>query len=527
MNCQDIIRLVDSGSFATLTDMQRSEAQAHADSCRHCAPLWFAHSRLSALRIPPMPPELSVRCHTLAAARVHAEPRSASRGILYAVGGVIALAAAASILVADFIGKSTQPRPQTPALATVTPHAPAPVQPTLEVSETTAAATPPMEPARKPESAKEGLPLLPAPTSVNQERFARDHMAIRKVLDLYPQLVEGPELPDDQYYVVALTMRTDGKVLHNEMEVTAEAKVQEASARLTKTTMSITGSGSYSSSPKGTEIGGRVLRGNLALQSSVVSSNFDMAKTAATVQAIVRAERPDLLLPVSRNGLNVLTLFLSDDGKIQKEHLEPLRPEEMTKPARVVRADEEAADLAQEIAGKLEMTADQFGLVGFTFMTEEPRPASEPGSAPAQPRALVVHYAWPRRATDAAPAIFQDLSIRDRGIDLKAATIIVERLMPEVFKPRREPAEGENLYLLPRPTVVLTAEGEVIRTEYLKIADMSLQTQNLAPGRVSSTATSVSLTNAAGYTADVFFCWQYTAAQQEQIDKQRLAVQGR
>ena len=103
MNCQDLSRLIDSGDFATLAGHERREGEAHARSCHHCAPLWFAHARLATLPIPPMPAELSVRCLTLAAARTQASAsRHASRRMMFVVGGLVALAAAAGMLSVKF-----------------------------------------------------------------------------------------------------------------------------------------------------------------------------------------------------------------------------------------------------------------------------------------------------------------------------------------------------------------------------------------------------------------------------------------
>src|SRR5690606_23872238 len=89
MNCQDISRIVDTGNFSELTGTQRRAAEAHALTCRHCAPTWAAHSRLSDLRIPAMPEELAASCRTLSAAP--ARIRSGYRlRRLTVVGGVVA-----------------------------------------------------------------------------------------------------------------------------------------------------------------------------------------------------------------------------------------------------------------------------------------------------------------------------------------------------------------------------------------------------------------------------------------------------
>ncbi len=122
MNCRDLTRLVDSRIFGSLTEAERRDGEAHANSCRHCAPVWVAYARLAAVRIPPMPPELATRCRTLAAARAQGSVlRFAPRGMVLAVGGFVVLAAAASVLTVHLV---TAPAPQRKEVATAQPQVP-------------------------------------------------------------------------------------------------------------------------------------------------------------------------------------------------------------------------------------------------------------------------------------------------------------------------------------------------------------------------------------------------------------------
>ena len=52
MNCQDIARLIDGGGFGAINPTDRQDAEAHAQQCRRCAPLWITHSRLAAVARP-------------------------------------------------------------------------------------------------------------------------------------------------------------------------------------------------------------------------------------------------------------------------------------------------------------------------------------------------------------------------------------------------------------------------------------------------------------------------------------------
>jgi hypothetical protein len=210
------------------------------------------------------------------------------------------------------------------------------------------------------------------------------------------------------------------------------------------------------------------------------------------------------MLPPSFEGMNVLTVYLAEDGTILRENVERIGIQDLVKKET---RPKDPAGYAKEIADKLGFSADQLGVVGFTFVAEDPKPGSTE-----RPRALGIEYAWPRRPTESEPAFVQGGRTMSAGIDTAAALVIVERLIPEAFG-LKDRSRG-------RPTVVLTAEGEVIRVEYVKNEEMHLQRPNLAPGRVNLTGpTGVELVNKAGVAADVQFIWQYTAAQWEAIDK--------
>lgn len=132
MNCRDIAHLVVERPFGSLTDAQRREAEAHAGSCRHCAPAWVAYAGLAAVRIPPMPAELATRCRALEAARPRgAVLRFAPRGVLAALGGFAVLAAAAGVATVQYVqhrAEQVAKAPQ-PSRQAVTPEPAAPLIP--------------------------------------------------------------------------------------------------------------------------------------------------------------------------------------------------------------------------------------------------------------------------------------------------------------------------------------------------------------------------------------------------------------
>jgi hypothetical protein len=512
MNCQDITRIVDARSLDTLTDIERRDAETHARACPHCAPLWFAHSRLAAARIPAMPPELSVRCLTLAARAHTSAPRHASRRIMVVVGSVIVLAAAAAMLTTKLINppaSQSQDSANAAPQSSTPPATPQPQDTQVTASQAVPEPQTPAEeqaaPRAQPSSAK--LPLLPAPFGAMNDNSARYSLALRKAAELYPDLVQGPETND--YFVVALALHPDGTVLSKAMQMATQETVQEVQNRFTKSLIDDMGAGTSAGMAKGGQLpDGRILRANLALLFSVASSDFNPAQSERRVKEVVRANRAHLMLPPSRDGMNVLTVYLADDGTILRENVELRAMAELMKQDS---KKDDPASFAKEIAARLGYSADQLGVVGFTFLADVPQPGSTE-----RPRALGIEYAWPRRPTASEPAIIRNASPRNLGINMAAALAIVERLLPEVFT-QKDRSQG-------RPTVVLTAEGEVIRVEYVKIEEMPQQMQKLAPGRVTYSGTSADLVNKAGAKADVQFIWQFTAAQKEAMDKARLAA---
>lgn len=128
MKCRDLASLVEERSFGSLSAAEQRECEAHAGSCRRCAPVWVAYARLAASRIPPMPPGLAERCRTLAVARAQGSVlRFAPRGMAIAVGGFVVLAAAAGAITVHLVNahapqpqQAAPPRPQ----ATVSPPVP-------------------------------------------------------------------------------------------------------------------------------------------------------------------------------------------------------------------------------------------------------------------------------------------------------------------------------------------------------------------------------------------------------------------
>lgn len=107
MICRDLARLVENHNPGSLPEAQRRDCEAHASACRYCAPVWVAHVRLGAVRVPRMPADLAARCRALAATRRRGSVlRFGPRGLVIGLGGCIVLAAAAAALTAHLVQRA-------------------------------------------------------------------------------------------------------------------------------------------------------------------------------------------------------------------------------------------------------------------------------------------------------------------------------------------------------------------------------------------------------------------------------------
>jgi hypothetical protein len=509
MNCQDITRLIDSGKYSAIPATDKHDAEAHAKTCSHCAPLWIMHASLSSIRRPPMPAELSVRCLTLAAAELHAvSPRRISRVTGITIGLVLLAAAAASLLAVDFFS--------TPA---------APVQPVVgnAVSTTSKAApeaplraeAPPAEPAPAPSAvaeAKEGpysLPLIPAPAGFNEGRMSESRMALLKALELYPQLTQGADI--DGHFVVSLNLKSNGTVLGNSLAIAHDADELNAESHKMQP---LDGSQTFTGWSKSKPLeGGRTLRGDLTLVFSVVPDSFDVTRANARVQEIVRAERGHLLMN-EKGGINTLTVLLTESGGVDRENVEFVA---FQSTAAAVEKPPGPETRAADMARKLGVDIERIGLMGSTLI-------DDPSADPASRRRLLINYAWPRRAGEARP-VFGQSGNRSIGtaIDHAAALLVVERVLPEAFL-QADSVEGPPTS---RPLIVFTTEGKVIGTGRLNMQSgepFEQQIQKIAPGVETYTNTSFSVRNVAGKSAQLHFVWEATPIQKEELAKTRKSA---
>jgi len=524
MNCQDIFRLVDTGSFAGLSETQRQDADAHARTCPHCAPVWGAHTRLAQQRIPAMPVEFAARVRTLAAL-----PRPATGARtwrrLTVVGCVVALAAAASLLVVH--QSDTEVAEPEPVVTLVTAE-PNPTmtlstaeEPTPEVAGATVMTESPVS-AVTPNTLPP-LPLLPAPVYESDvQRNARIDQALQKAAEQHPELVEGPDL-DDMSFAVGVAMREDGVLLSTAVKLAPRGNPGEAMSEVERTLPKDGGGMSHTSRAQHyLLLDGRTLRASTSLVVSIMPLNYDVTRSNVRVLQILGDQYADQLMPASSPDLKRLTVFLSEDGSITHAKVDNyFSPTESHK--MLIGGDpNDAIFLAQKIADRLGIDITEMGVVGATSLERGSTALIPDGNGGWKPdpslRRLPVYYAWARRASDAGPTFMQSGSTSNRStLDVSAALRIVERMIPDAFTVK-DTAAGE-------PTVVLTANGEVIAAGRVKHdpnvskpEDTVLQEQ-LVPGVRTNSFSNVRVKNNLGEVADVSFAWEMPEEMQAAMKK--------
>lgn len=498
MNCQDIAPVIDRRRFGALTDAERRDAEAHARSCAHCLPLWFAHAHVVAMPIPSMPPELARRWRKQAAAAPAAVQGAAPRRQIVVIAGLVALAAAAGMLL---VKTADAPAPQMPVLAGHSPEAAPAATPRLQIAGQQSAAP---EDAALPvaEVQPRPVPRLPAPLDSDQTLIAQRGQALQKLVELHPQLVQGPLT--EEVFAAIIVLRADGVVLSHAMQPATRETSRAVNTELAKLVPTDGGESVLDLARRGTQLpDGSVLRGNLSYQHLTVPASYDPSRSNLRVMEILRAN--DGLTFLDGAGANYLTVLLSEKGAILQKDVELLSTQEMQQRVRAG-----TAERASDIARRLDIGVEQIGLMGFTSH----RDATDG-------RPVYVDYAWLRRSGESAPIYRQagDTSLED-GVNTAWALALVEQVMPEAFA-RAEHEAGQ-------PVVVLSQAGEVIRTGRRKPGvDSASQMQELVPGLVSEMARTVILKNSKGEEAAVYFVWEASPTKREQIETARKAASGR
>ncbi len=241
------------------------------------------------------------------------------------------------------------------------------------------------------------------------------------------------------------------------------------------------------------EPAGQMLPPGRRLKSPLLPVYYDGWRSQQHLQNIVRRNHADHLLPASGRELNRLTLFLTEDGKVERERLERL-----DKDVNPLGGPAQAEALAANIASTLALDAERIGAVGLTVVT------AADAFAGSEQRILFVMYAWPRRQGESAPSMLTERGAAPAdSFDVDAALRIVEDHIPDAFRASRETAGN--------PVIVLSPAGDVLRAGRVKVpgdASSSLLQDPVLLGIRTSQVARRSIRNAAGERADVIFAWK-------------------
>jgi hypothetical protein len=482
MNCQDIARLIDGGSFGAINATVRQDAEAHAQQCRRCKLLWITHSRLAVSPVPAMPPDLSRQCLALvtAAGKLPASHRAPRMGIV--VTSLVALAAAASMLGVSLSSKlaSQHDEPLTSFAAPPVSSIPAAnSDPSVAAEQTLPTATQ----SQVASNTQWDIPLFPPPYAAQQAFAARHEMAVQKFVELHPEVMQAPST--GTLYAGTIVLRIDGKVVDHSIRTVMPEDLHWKRSDPHSGLPNDGGEPFGNYIPKGMPLaGGRTLGADLSLRDVFVRNNFDPSRSSLRVEKIIRAQRPELMLPAIGAGGSHVTVLLSAAGAIQREVAGYMDRDAMQE-----QEDWSASKRAEAMAGVLGINKDQIGMMGRVGVSDSDTK-----------RGVLVDYAWQRLPGESAPQYRQGGPGSDEGVDLAAALAVVERVMPDAFM-------GEQVELaLGIPAILLTEKGEFVRTARVK----SGNPETVFPGISFATWRLMALKNGKGATAGVYFMWQGT-----------------
>lgn len=506
MNCADVTRIVNTGSYAKVSEVERDAVAAHARTCRDCAAVWATHARLAGLRIPPMPAELTLRCQTLGAVGPQSMRNPLRR--LTVVGGLAALAAAAAAWMWYW---NDPPRDSSAGtVAAAAPLSPVAAEPVALPAESEEA----MEPGQATTPAAEAiapatndLPLVPPPGPHVQDPKT-SQLALQKAIERHPEMVDGPPLDSTSMFFVSVTMKADGTVLNSAAELATPETSTEIANRLARLLPVGGGEHIVTSADSGMPLpDGRGLRARVFLQGMIISDAFDVTRSNVRVREILGRKYDDFMTPHSSSEGNVLTVLLSDDGRILREKVDRL-----TQDAALVLGLPPGARQEEVIAAKLGIGVQEIGAIGMTTLEQGALKivVDQSGMRHVEGvKALAVRYAWTRRA-DESPAIQNPPRAQkdEADFNLVAATVVAERLLPGAFS--HSPPSLDDMKSM--PTVVFNARGEVIRAGRVQMRNGvdvdSLLQEQLVPGVSTGLHRTVRLTSRAGATAHFQFGWE-------------------
>jgi hypothetical protein len=436
------------------------------------------------------------------------KPARSSMRRLTVIGGLVALAAAAGALI-WYWGRALPSTPAEPA-AVAAPASEAGAEAAVKSSAAQTVADmglstdPESEP---PDPAIAELPLVPAPRGQPVD-VNKALLALEKAVERHPDLVQGAPLEDTQLYFVSIAIRADGGILDSAAELASPATSTEINNTLTRMLPVDAGEHVVNIFMSGLQLSDDSrLRARTFLRAVFIPGSFDIGRSELRVRKILGNKYDDLMTPPTSQEVNLLTVFLSDDGRILREKVELFTMQD----AAVALGLGTPMRREEAIAARLGISVEQIGQIGSTTLEQgAPKLVVDPNGMQQVEgiRRLGVSFAWERRMDE--PAAIHAPARPDEPIedfDLAAALAVVERLFPDAFSD----APPSSADMVVRPTVVFTDDGKVLRAGRVRIRNGvshdSLLQEQLVPGVSTGLHRSVRLTNKAGATAMVDFAW--------------------
>lgn len=253
---------------------------------------------------------------------------------------------------------------------------------------------------------------------------------LQAALEKYPEIVAGRD--DDGTYVVMMVFNADGSLHHSDMRFSSREQAVLVSLELQEQVPPDSlGSHSFALG-RGTPIpSGGFLRNEVRLVAGTLPEGYEESRSARRVQQAVERKHAGLFRASSQGVLYVVTVLMTDDGRIDRDNVEEIRREEIR-----ARLPEKAEASRFKVLG---LEPEQLGSIGMTYVsrwTGDPAPVSTqmgdtavlmPGG---EREMLLVLYAWPRRGGERGNPVARSASTQDSGQFLPYSRML-RRLIPD------------------------------------------------------------------------------------------------
>lgn len=309
-------------------------------------------------------------------------------------------------------------------------------------------------------------PFLPSVRVVRPE-FSRSEVAaesrrlsdrvLEALLERYPEIVNGPN--KDGWYTVAVTLRPDDSIYRSGLRFATSSEQSSQHGQELSSVLVPMGQSSIELRIKGERLAsGVVLPNALNYRFNVLPPGFDEARPEHLVREAVMARHADLLLPASAGLANRVTVFMTDDGRIDREHVEFGRTADMASST----GRPEDFDFSA-----LDLRADEIGVFGMIQHAQIDRPVNLTNRAAAAEgmRRIMIRYAWPRREGEpmggfsrATDDVSPEQMLRRQAAEQQVrAAELIARHFPALMA---DPASHASA----RPWLLLSSQGQVLRT---------------------------------------------------------------